>query len=991
MLSKNNHDKDYGALHRHYALRKLSIGVASVLLSTTIYLGVSQSTAAADVTTQPTANQEAPEETPVTVKTVSLAAQPAITQTDHAQQAITDADVPTVQKNVGNLITDDNVNDLRVKNQQGSKLANQPIQPGSTQLSFNFTLGRDQAKNLRAGDYFDIKMGLPYTVSANGQTERLGYGQVVDKNTPIAVASEGHVVGYIVPVNSGNSYIASVDHQAILKNNVNATTDLGGTNGYYRLVFIDEASRYGAINGLHVTIRLLNWYNHLQTVDADKAPLDSNSFQLYSTDQSINELHPQNDVHIGHYTGTSGVTIKVKHSGQTQLNEHLQVTTATKTAAHWWYQRQDGTWVLGYNSLNAPSQSEGIVLTRDAGNNFTMTVTKPADNAKVKYFFADADRVQEDIQREIVGRSTTSGVDPVNGQVYLGVQDQVTRPKVTVTRTGSGNTVSYHVHIDGDYAGFAHELLDGAATSIPSAVTLMSWQPVSPTDLLPPAGEDITDFESDKPDAIQNKYPADNHVGGVMVDPGLIKALQDNPWKVTLTKQGDSKNLLPHLGANNEAGYQFVKNPRFVIGVPNNFGSVVGHYTMPETKTVKQVIRYWYDRVGGRQAAPDVVRAGQFVSVNDDQGPWLNVNPEAGHGNEMAWYDVDSPAIAGYHPDKTKAGFQGYFTWNDWQTHDTKMVGRYDDKQDAQVIDVVYTVEPQRLNYQVILENSDGQYVKTLVSPTQLATGPSDSAVANDVKQTWQNYLNQRYKTISYRGQTYQVVVNNHNNGKLKVSDMSLPQTFDHNSSVDQLVTIYLASAPAKQQAGVNYQVVLENEQGQPVQTVVEKEFGKGEANTKLSQEIRDKWADLIGQWKNKSFSYQGRDYKFVSANDSRKIFKTNEIPANATYDNQTYTIYLVKDHESLPRTPVTPSQPIPQPIPCQPTNRPTTSSQSTNDQPTRQNNSHVTPQASVQQPVHAAKLPQTGNDHHAGIVGLGVMALLMGLGLTGQQRRHDD
>ena len=189
MLSKNNHDKDYGALHRHYALRKLSIGVASVLLSTTIYLGVSQSTAAADVTTQPTANQDAPEETPVTVKTVSLAAQPAITQTDHAQQAITDADVPTVQKNVGNLITDDNVNDLRVKNQQGSKLANQPIQPGSTQLSFNFTLGRDQAKNLRGGDYFDIKMGLPYTVSANGQTERLGYGQVVDKNTPIAVAS----------------------------------------------------------------------------------------------------------------------------------------------------------------------------------------------------------------------------------------------------------------------------------------------------------------------------------------------------------------------------------------------------------------------------------------------------------------------------------------------------------------------------------------------------------------------------------------------------------------------------------------------------------------------------------------------------------------------------------------------------------------------------------------------------------------------------------
>lgn len=663
MLSKNNHTQDYGELHRHYALRKLSIGVASVLLSTTIYLGASQLTAAADTVPQPANNQETPasaSKAPLAGKAVSLAAQPASQQANQEQPAATDADVPATRQNVGNLLTKENVSNVSVKSQAGSKPANQPIQPGTTQLSFDFSLGKDQAKNLKAGDYFDIQMGLPYTVSASGQVERLGYGQVVDKNTPIAVASEGHVVGYIVPVNSANSYLASVDDQAISKNNTNATTDLGGTNGYYRLIFIDEAERYGAINGLHVKIALLNWYNHLQTVDADQAPLDSKSFQLYSPDRSINEVHPQDDLQIGHYITTSGVTIKVKHSGQTQLNEHLQATTSTKTAAHWWYQRQNGTWVLGYNSLTDPSQSEGIVLTKDVGNDFTMTVTKPADNDKVKYDFADADRVQHDIQREIVGQSTTTGVDPVNGQVFLGTQDQVTRPKVTVTRTGSGNTVSYHVHIDGAYAGFAQDLQDGAATAIPSAVTLLSWRPVNPTDLLPPAGEGIHDFDSDKEDAIQKKYPSDNHVGGVMVDPGLIKALQNNPWKVSLTKKGDNKNLLPHLGANNEAGYQFVKNPKFVINVPNNFDSVVGHYTMPETKTVKQVIHYWYDRVGGRQAAPDVVRTGQFVSVNNDHGPvdWLNVNPEAGHRNEMAWYDVDSPTIAGYQSDKAKAGFQ---------------------------------------------------------------------------------------------------------------------------------------------------------------------------------------------------------------------------------------------------------------------------------------------------------------------------------------------
>ncbi|WP_295746857.1 YSIRK-type signal peptide-containing protein [uncultured Limosilactobacillus sp.] len=897
MLSKNNHAKDYGDYHRHYALRKLSIGVASVLLSTTIYLGTSQLTAAADTASQPINNQDVlASKTPAAGKAFSLAAQPAPQQAAQAQPAVTDADVPAVRHNVGNLLTRDNVSNVKVKSQPGSKEVNQPIHPGSTQLSFDFSLGKDQAKNLQAGDYFDIQMGLPYTVSASGQKERLGYGQVVDNNTPIAVASEGHVVGYIVPVNSANSYLASAGDQVINKNNTNATTDLGGTNGYYRLIFIDEAERYGAINGLHVKIALLNWYNHLQTVDADQAPLDSKSFQLYSSDRSINEFHPQGDLQIGHYTTTSGVTIKVKHSGQTQLNEHLQATTATKTAAHWWYQRQNGTWVLGYNSLSDPSQSEGVVLTKDVGNDFTMTVTKPADNSKVRYYFADADRVQHDLQQEIVGRTTTTALDSVNGQLFLGSQDQVTKLKVTVTRTGSGNTVSYHVHIDGAYDGFAQDLQDGAATAIPSAVTLLSWQPVNPTDLLPPAGEGITDFASDKEDAIQRKYPADNHVGGVMVDPGLIKALQNNPWQVSLTKKGDSKNLLPHLGANNEAGYQFVKNPRFIIGMPNNFGSVVGHYTMPETKTVKQVIHYWYDRVGGRQAAPDVVRTGQFVSVNDDHGPvdWLNVNPEAGHGNEMAWYDVDSPAIAGYQPDKAKAGFQGYFTWNDWQTHDMKMVGHYDAQQNAQVVNVVYTAETQRVNYQVILEDSNGQYVKTVVSPTQLATGPSDSTIPNNIKQKWQNYLDQTYKTISYHGQTYQVVLDNHANNKLKFSTVSLPQTFDHNSSVDQLATIYLAAAPVKQQADVKYRVVLENEQGQQVHTVVaSKEFGKGEVNTKLSQETLNTWYQLVTQWKNKAFSYQGRDYQFVAANDPRHLSKTDEIPANATYDQHTYTIYL--------------------------------------------------------------------------------------------------
>lgn len=47
MTAKNNHSEVAQRLP-HYGLRKLSIGVASVLLSTTFYLGVSQATGLAD-------------------------------------------------------------------------------------------------------------------------------------------------------------------------------------------------------------------------------------------------------------------------------------------------------------------------------------------------------------------------------------------------------------------------------------------------------------------------------------------------------------------------------------------------------------------------------------------------------------------------------------------------------------------------------------------------------------------------------------------------------------------------------------------------------------------------------------------------------------------------------------------------------------------------------------------------------------------------------
>uniref|UniRef100_UPI0035CFFC33 hypothetical protein n=1 Tax=Bartonella sp. CL71SXKL TaxID=3243540 RepID=UPI0035CFFC33 len=86
-------------------------------------------------------------------------------------------------------------------------------------------------------------------------------------------------------------------------------------------------------------------------------------------------------------------------------------------------------------------------------------MTKPDDNDKVNYYFADDSQVQKDIQRTIVGTTNTTAVDPVIGSdnLAIGKQTIVSKPTVNVTSTTNGNTKTFHVHIDGDYAGFKHD------------------------------------------------------------------------------------------------------------------------------------------------------------------------------------------------------------------------------------------------------------------------------------------------------------------------------------------------------------------------------------------------------------------------------------------------------------------------------------------------------------------------------------------------------
>lgn len=69
------------------------------------------------------------------------------------------------------------------------------------------------------------------------------------------------------------------------------------------------------------------------------------------------------------------------------------------------------------------------------------------------------------------------------------------QPKVHVTSqvSNDGNSITYHVTIDGDYQGFKTNMQNGNERDF--IMTLISWKPTDSSALLPPA--DVTDPTQD--------------------------------------------------------------------------------------------------------------------------------------------------------------------------------------------------------------------------------------------------------------------------------------------------------------------------------------------------------------------------------------------------------------------------------------------------------------------------------------------------------------
>ncbi|WP_295728203.1 mucin-binding protein [uncultured Limosilactobacillus sp.] len=835
----------------HYGLRKLKSGVTSVLLSTAVYAGISQVTAMAS-TTGPETNVSQEQTQVVSQKVTNDVVK--LSQTNSSANQST---VPVATSNVNSILTNQNISNVQVNKITGQPDTSGVPTAGSTHLSFDFSLSADQVQKLKAGDYVDIQMGLPYTVTATGQTERLSYGRIVNQSTPVEVWSQqGHLIGYIVPVNADNAYAGSQDNAgeqsglpewtAVQKKNVDAVKQLGATNGYYRLIFVSDINKYGAVS---TKINALNWYNAFENEDGNKAPTNAPSFTLYSSDASINSYTPQNDIKIGNAIATSGLTIRVVHNDQAAVlntDDEFGANTSTRTAAHWWYQRgtkgSDGQWVLGYNSLNDPVQSEGVSLTHQVGNEFDLVVTKPTDTDNVTYYFADDDQVKKDLDRTIVGSSHTYSADQLNNDRNISISREtvITKPKVAVTSTQNGNIKTYHVKIDGEYLGFRHDT--NGSHSYPSTITLLSWQPKNPLDLLPPADSGITDYQSDDPNGITKKYPHLQHVSGVLVDSGLIHDLEDHPWKLQIAGHNGQTIHLKNVGSDGQAGYFFMKNPQLIFNAPVNYGIAVGSRPTFQKGVTKQIIHYWYDHVGGHKAAPDTVREVLFNS-SDNGKTWYNgTSPEEQHFEEGQFYNVDVPSINGYlayaeHGEKliTQAGYQSYYTYGHPElNNDYTRQPNYDAKSNALVVNVIYRAQEQHLLYQVVLENTQGQIVRTVVPAQRLATGKSGGQIGESTSQQWSGLLKQYHSYTDLKThQSYQLVSADNHSRALHKTDR-LPNRFDSDTNVDQLVTIYLAPetvpvtpvAPQTSAVTIHYQDVDAELKKNPAQTTFEPNDG---------------------------------------------------------------------------------------------------------------------------------------------------------------------
>lgn len=590
MVSKRN--KKYLVQEQrmlHYGLRKLSIGVASVLLSTSILMGMTTK-AHADTSDHGT-NQEIgqTDKTPVNNPTSSVTLRSNQTADEAAatheqQQVQTTPEVPSAEKSVNDLVGtgEQGTDNITISNEKIDKKQGEQGKPGTITLHLGLNIPSEVGAKLHSGDYLDIKLGLPYKTD-DGQSHIMSYGAIDDKT--LAITNHGITAAYIVPVGLVNSYQQTIgqDGKLVVKENKNTANDsLGASNGYYRLIFTDGMKDYlhhhiGSSSIWKFNLDLI-WYN-ASTYENKKTAVPGN-FLLYTTSDGVKTYDPTNDLQVGNAALASGFHFNVKKvdlgQGAIPTTDRVAISnhTGNEPAQQWVYESKNKEIVLPKN----PSQGVGLSLaTTDStghqlGQTFKITVTKPTDTDEIEFHFVSNKDLEKQLQKLVIPDNSNSQlVDPVSSDYYLSQQYLYKQPQVKVTAEYSGNTVTYMVNIDGAYKGFQETYSDDQGKYAP--FTLITWQSKDSNGLLPP--EEINSYEED-----QNHVTYANSgtwLTGYPVRSKAIKEyLQKTPWHVTVT---------------NDQGFNFSSNGGYWIDAsladkPQNNADVNNHFYKVVSQTI---------------------------------------------------------------------------------------------------------------------------------------------------------------------------------------------------------------------------------------------------------------------------------------------------------------------------------------------------------------------------------------------------------------------
>ena len=596
--------------------------------------------------TQGAASAAASQATPNIQSAVVSAAPAQVAQKfSERKAAVTTSPVPAARKSLNDQIGTADGQIAVTSHEVTQSVGNKPSEtPGTLDLHLGLNIPVSAMSNIQSGDYLDVKLGLPYQTS-DGQNYILNYGSINDQAGAQPINYRGSVAGYIVPVgdllNKYRQTVAGPDGQETVQ--VNNNTDqasYGSGNGYYRIIFTDGlrnilASHPGISTSWDLSADLV-WYNGSSNGD-DKVKKPTDRVTVY-TNGDASSYQPDNDLQVGNLSIGSGVTVKAvkvnpQHDAISLSNETVASNHTASTPAHNWFKDEDGKDYV----VTSPQQGVGLSLSTTDGNNhqlgndFTITVTKPSGTKAVTMNFVSADALQQQLQKLIVPASYNSAMaDRVDdGDYYLSHLFTYQAPKVTVTSTGSGDQVAYHVQIDGDYQGFRsnNEYQDNQGDHRNSLFTLINWTPNDSQALLPPANVKTPD-EDAKGVTYQG---AGNWIAGYPIKSTDVKDdLKDKPWHVTINN---------NTGFNYDTDYGYWID-RGTSDKPISKGQVDNHYY----GWVKQTIHYVNEqgqpmKDANGQPITDTVRNVQFESTEDDN----TFADQKSFAN-----DIDVPSITGY-------------------------------------------------------------------------------------------------------------------------------------------------------------------------------------------------------------------------------------------------------------------------------------------------------------------------------------------------------